>query len=145
MAIQTRKTMKKLLTILLLFVSMSLFAQMTETTILTSYPRHDTTVTVTLTADYDWIAYFTFTNADANHDTIYIDISAKVNGGTTYTLISSDRIIFTDAVAATRSYYYTSYTEEWIYCGIWNNLRFRIRSNAASDEIIKFYFRKHAE
>lgn len=137
--------MRKLLTIFLLLVNISLFAQMTETTILSSYPRHDTTVTITLTADYDWIAYFTFTNADANHDTIYIDISAKVNGGTTYTLISSDILIFTDAVAVTRSYYYTSKTEEWVYDAIWNNLRFRIRSNAASDEIIKFYFRKYAE
>lgn len=137
--------MRKLLTILLILVSTSLFAQMTETTVLSSYPRHDTTVTITLTASYDWIAYFTFTNADANHDTIYIDISAKVNGGTTYTLISSDILIFTDAVAVTRSYYYTSNTEDWYYNAIWNNLRFRIRSNAASDEIIKFYFRKYAE
>jgi hypothetical protein len=134
--------MRKLIFLLLVLISFNAVSQLTETTILTNYPRHDTTVTVTMTAKYDWISYFTFTNADANHDTVYIDISAKVSGGSTYTLVSSNTLIFTDATAVTRSYYFTSKTEDWYYDGIWNYLRFRVRTNATSDEVVNMYFRK---
>lgn len=138
--------MKKLLFLFISFiVCLQSYGQLTETQRLTNYAGHDTTVTISLTDSYDWIAYFTFTNADANHDTVYLDVSGKVNGSSTYTLLSSTTLIFTDAVAATRSYNLTCDTDYPVYEGIWNYLRFRFRTNAASDEVINFYFRKYAE
>ena len=118
---------------------------MTENVILSNYPRHDTTVTITLTSDYDWIAFFTFTNANNKGDTVYVDISGKVNGGVTYSLINSDTLIYTDTVAFIRAVHYTCEMDEHKYEGIWNYLRFRVRTNAASDEKIHFYFRKYTD
>jgi hypothetical protein len=138
--------MKKLLLILFVFIGLNVFAQsITETTLLSNYPRHDTTVTITLTADYDWIAYFTFTNANNKGDTVYIDISGKVNSGTTYSLINSDTLIYSDTVAIIKAKHYTCEMDNLKYEGIWNYLRFRVRTNAASDEKVYLYFRKKAE
>jgi hypothetical protein len=134
--------MRKIIFLILVFISFNVVSQITETTVLTNYQRHDTTVTVSMTAKYDWISYLTFTNADKKHDTVYVDVSGKVSGGTTYAVIHSDTLIYTDTVAIIRPYYLTNNTDDWIYEGIWNYLRFRVRTNAASDEVVNMYFRK---
>jgi hypothetical protein len=134
--------MKKIILLLFMIASLNAVCQLTETTVLSNYPRHDTSVIVSMTAEYDWISFFTFTNADKKHDTVYVDILGKVAGGVTYALINSDTLIYSDTVAIIRPLYYTCETEYPKYEGIWNYLKFRVRTNATSDEKIYMYFRK---
>ena len=70
--------------------------------------------------------------------------ASSLNGIVSVTInsSSSDVLIFTDATAITRSYFYTNELDESEYKGIWNYLRFRVRTNTASDEVINMYWRK---